>query len=181
MQTQRQTWPCSEDQKSCTMALHLFLDMHICSSWGCCRRGDFMVLWDTNIIKYYFPLNLLPSVRPSPFLQGSQGSSTSLSSAKVSSSVDDGDGLVTEGEEQWMLQECPINGQRRCTCKYHACLNHVHDLWCISVSGLYILFSSPRFLTPLHLPGCLSSPLPVCLIYNELSLTIGTFTTEWQL
>ncbi|XP_040007384.1 serine/threonine-protein kinase DCLK1a isoform X1 [Xiphias gladius] len=31
--------------------------------------------------------------------RGSQGSSTSLSSAKVSSSVEDGDGLVTEGEE----------------------------------------------------------------------------------
>lgn len=34
-----------------------------------------------------------------PSLQGSQGSSTSLSSTKVSSSVEDGDGLVTEGEE----------------------------------------------------------------------------------
>lgn len=34
-----------------------------------------------------------------PSLQGSQGSSTSLSSTKVSSSVEDGDGPVTEGEE----------------------------------------------------------------------------------
>lgn len=34
-----------------------------------------------------------------PSLQGSQGSSTSLSSAKVSSSVEDGDGAVNEGEE----------------------------------------------------------------------------------
>uniref|UniRef100_A0A8C4EE19 non-specific serine/threonine protein kinase n=1 Tax=Dicentrarchus labrax TaxID=13489 RepID=A0A8C4EE19_DICLA len=48
---------------------------------------------DLNNRHSHVSLAILPSVYPSPYLQGSQGSSTSLSSTKVSSSVEDGDGL----------------------------------------------------------------------------------------
>lgn len=126
---------------SCTMSFCLFLDMcicfrRVCGSWGffivfCWERSRLQTIWGNSVIlQIKITLSHLAiwlSVYLSPSLQGSQGSSTSLSSAKVSSSVEDSDGLVTEGEQS-------VSEQRRCTCKYHACLNHVHDLWCISFS-----------------------------------------------
>lgn len=53
----------------------------------------------TQLQMNFIPLSFHLSVSP----QGSQGSSASLSSSKVSNSVEDGDGAVTEGEE---MSEC---------------------------------------------------------------------------
>lgn len=61
--------------------------------------------WIYNLIWASLPIKTI--TYPSPSLQGSQGSSTSLSSAKVSSSVEDGDGLVTEGEETLCYKKVP--------------------------------------------------------------------------
>lgn len=86
-----------------------------------------------------------------PSLQESQGSSTSLSSTKVSSSVDEGDGPVNEGEETFMWPACLIRSSVGKGGEFAkiTLLNHVHDLSCmsLSLSDLYIMLSSPLFLT----------------------------------
>lgn len=72
-------------------------------------------------------------------LQGSQGSSTSLSSTKVSSSVEDGDGPVNEGAENSCDKNVPSVHQWEKWANITR-LSHVHDLWCISLLLPSLLF-----------------------------------------
>lgn len=104
----------------------LLLDTHTCLSRHRLRRDRFVVQCGEDDCQLGVTLLMLITVSfHHPSLQGSQSSSASLSSTKVSSSVEDGDGAVNEGEKS--RAHCSSVG-RSSSFANITHLNHTYDL-----------------------------------------------------
>lgn len=138
----------------------LFLDIHICLGWDRSRRDCFMVFCcglqailgnNTDLTNSHPALCLCRGPRALPPL---------CLPLKCPAQWKTGTDLLLKVRMVTWMSHLSVSGQRRCTCKHHACVNHVHDLWCILpslcvVRPVLITLCSHMF----SLLWCLSSSL----------------------